>query len=823
LDGRDRSLKDIFSEAVERPPAGRAAFLDEACAGNAELRLRVERLLAALDTPRDFLEKPPATELSTEELADVPEPAGLVGQHVSQYHLRRVIAAGGMGTVYEATQEHPRRTVAVKVLNPGIASRSALRRFEHESQILARLSHPNIAQVFEAGTHGAGDAAVPYFVMEYIPGARSITEYARHHGLGSRRCLELFAKVCDAVHHGHSRGIVHRDLKPGNILVDADGEPKVIDFGVARATDFEAAMTTVQTDVGQLIGTLQYMSPEQVEADPGAIDQRSDVYSLGVVLYELLSGRPPYDLAGAAVIEAARIIREKPPARLSTLDTRLRGDVETIVLTALAKERLRRYQSAEGLGRDIERYLADEPITARGPSMAYLLGRSSRVLARRHPVGAMAAVAVLAVLVAEFIGVPLVHHWTGGGQLYKRLVASVPWPGGAGTWDSVRVIRFTDDTVARGRELGAACGVEGIDPANRQSFRALHGRLMQRLAESGARCVTWDVNFRKPGAFDEAFAEGARALRAAGIDVIVSVPEWTLGPEPQPEISDRIRDSVRIGCPTMYFEHGRAHWSVHLFAQRGNGDPQPSLSLATYASCQHPGRDVAMAYDDRDNVLRLRFYDAAGHPGGAGGTPRPLAGAGEIALSTFEPYSADPRFGLQAGDMIGVFIIDIPGDAALEAASIDYAWVLQAPGAELRRRFGGRAVLIGQFTAEVETRPYPDGRTLHPEYGHAAAIDMLLGRRTVKVARAGFALAALLAAALLGIGVALLAAGCWRRHVLLLAGAAMLFVVAGICGYRGLDYLCNPLPALLALLVAAGLGSAVNRARLARASMGEGR
>ncbi|MHC4428174.1 MAG: protein kinase domain-containing protein [Planctomycetota bacterium] len=292
---------------------------------------------------------------------------------IGRYRLRGIIASGGMGTVYEAMQEHPRRRVALKVMKAGIASRSALRRFEYESQILARLRHPNIAHVYEAGTHDEGGGGVPFFAMEYVPNAKPITEYANDSDLSTHERLELFAGICDAVHHGHQKGIIHRDLKPANILIDSSGRPKVIDFGVARATDSDLAVTTLQTDIGQLIGTLQYMSPEQCDGDPEGLDIRSDIYALGVVLYELLCGRPPYDVSRISVLEVARIIRDEPPARPSTIDRTLRGDVETIALKALEKERSRRYQSAADLGRDIQRYLNDEPIQARPPSATYLI------------------------------------------------------------------------------------------------------------------------------------------------------------------------------------------------------------------------------------------------------------------------------------------------------------------------------------------------------------------------------------------------------------------------------------------------------------------
>lgn len=304
----------------------------------------------------------------------------LIGTKIGSYKLRRIIGTGGMGTVYEAQQEQPRRRVAIKMMKQGITSSSALRRFEFESQTLARLHHSGIAQVYEAGTHDDGAGGVPYFVMEYIPNALKITEYADKKNLGTRERLELFVKVCDAVQHGHLKGIVHRDIKPGNVLVDSNGQPKIIDFGVARSTDSDLAVTTLQTDVGQLLGTLQYMSPEQCAADPSDVDTRSDIYALGMVLYELLTGRLPYDVRKAAIHEAVRMVREEEPVKLSSIDRHLRGDVETIALKALEKERDRRYQSASALEQDIDRYLIDRPV------QGYRKGSSRhRLWTRRKP------------------------------------------------------------------------------------------------------------------------------------------------------------------------------------------------------------------------------------------------------------------------------------------------------------------------------------------------------------------------------------------------------------------------------------------------------
>lgn len=275
--------RDVFDAAVALPPAERAAFLDRACTADAELRREVESLISSRERAGASFLTPPTNAvelwkvLPPETLGPAAWAESMVGRRIGRYTLVRLLATGGMGCVFEAQQERPARSVALKLLRPGLSGTSALARFRLEPEVLGRLQHPNIAHVYEAGVHDGPDGPVPFFAMELVAEALTLGEYVSTRELPRRARLELLARVCDAVQHGHQKGVIHRDLKPANILVGADGEPKVIDFGVARATDSDVQMTTMHTHVGDIVGTIRYMSPEQCDGDPAKIDTRSDV------------------------------------------------------------------------------------------------------------------------------------------------------------------------------------------------------------------------------------------------------------------------------------------------------------------------------------------------------------------------------------------------------------------------------------------------------------------------------------------------------------------------------------------------------------------
>ena len=409
----EKNLEDIFHQASEISDAAeRIDFLEEACAGDHKLKTEVEFLLTSDGEAGDFMEVPAVDPNSFAHIDLQTEGPGTV---IGHYKLLEKIGEGGMAVVYMAKQQYPiRRKVALKLVKLGMESQQVIARFEAERQALAIMDHPHIAQVFDAGTTASGR---PFFVMELVRGM-SITKFCDKKRLNTQERLKLFVCVCQAVHHAHRKGIIHRDIKPSNVLVtlhDGQPVPKVIDFGIAKATNHRLTDKTLFTHYAQIIGTPEYMSPEQAELSDLDVDTRTDVYALGALLYELLTGKPPFEvdyLRSKAYGEIQRIIREeeptKPSTKISTLgealldiaDVRattpdalhrlMRADLDWIVMKALEKDRARRYDSARDLTLDIERHLKNEPVLAGPPSTLYSLKK----YVRRHRTSVIATAMV---------------------------------------------------------------------------------------------------------------------------------------------------------------------------------------------------------------------------------------------------------------------------------------------------------------------------------------------------------------------------------------------------------------------------------------------
>jgi eukaryotic-like serine/threonine-protein kinase len=476
----------LFVLALEKPAEKRTDFLDGACHGDPALRQRLESLLAAHEAPDESLPKDKETSAAKAtvklDLPDAPDEA--VGQTLGRYKLMERLGEGGCGVVYVAEQTQPvRRRVALKVIKLGMDTKAVVARFEAERQALAMMDHPNIAKVLDAGTTDQGR---PYFVMELVRGIR-ITDYCDQSQLSTNERLDLFIKVCQAIQHAHQKGIIHRDIKPSNILVtlhDGVPVPKVIDFGIAKATEGRLTDATVYTQLHQFIGTPAYMSPEQAEMSGLDIDTRSDIYSLGVLLYELLAGSTPFDakeLMASGIDQMRKTIREKEPVRPSTrfatlkgeeltttakrrsadkskLMHQLKGDLDWIVMKCLEKDRTRRYDTATGLAADLKRHLNNEPVVARPPSTAYRIQKAIR----RNKISFAAGAVVF-------------------GALFLGIIAT--------TWQSVRATHAKHEALAAQAQAVAAQAEESKQRQQADAARANEAGLRHQAeaAELAAR------------------------------------------------------------------------------------------------------------------------------------------------------------------------------------------------------------------------------------------------------------------------------------------------------------------------------------------------
>jgi tRNA A-37 threonylcarbamoyl transferase component Bud32 len=718
---------------------------------------------------------------------------------IGHYHLKREIASGGMGVVYEAVQENPRRVVAVKVMRTGgLGSRNWLRRFQAEAQALARLHHPCIAQIFEAGSHETASGAVPFFAMEYIPGAKPLPEYAARAGLNLRQRLELFVGVCRAVHHAHTRGIIHRDLKPANILVGADGQAKVIDFGVARAADAEQAPADLQTDMRSLVGTLMYMSPEQCEGDPNAIDARSDVYTLGVVLFELLTGRLPYAPA-RGMAEIARRICDEQPIRSSSIVPELAGDVESVLLKALQKEPSNRYQSAGELADDLDRLAREERVTATGQHQAPDFAARVRGIGTDSQLLAWIVASVVACVLMHFVGSAVIYRWPALHRWYMRTMVTALPPGSVNKpLEAVKLITLSDRTDFAA--LSGIVGADGVSQQERHSYRKLHGVLLRKLAQSGVRVVAFDLAFGPPSDFDKDFVAG---IKESGLPVVVGQKAWDSPTQAGRElISPNLAPQVRRGGMTGQFT-GDEPWYLDLAVQKPGADAVPSLSLVAVAAFYHPDMDLSLELREIVNKVDLRYSKLDAVTNGRTWLSR----AAPVSLTVLRQEDTNsPVTSVEAGDWVGSYLVRVPRDEAMAKSTVDYVEVLKADAQTLRSWFDGKVALVGDVQQGHDAVfPYPDGRALPGCYAHATAIDAILSATPVRLAPGFFTT---YSAAVGGALLSVLTVRIGRIKRLVVLGACLILVaVLAVWLYVGSDYLIEPFNIGSGIAVGFGLHS----------------
>lgn len=410
---RHQRLAEVFRQVCDSPSESREELLRSACGGDEELRRDVHRLLShdssALISPRDDAGERLQQLFAPTEPDSPPDIKG--------FRITGELGRGGMGVVYLAEQACPRREVALKVIRSSASSPGLIRRLMREADVLARLKHPGIASVLESGTFSSPRGGVqPFFVMDVVRG-EPITNYVQTHGSSVHERLRLLAQVCDAVQHAHAKGVIHRDLKPANVLVTESGDPKVLDFGVARLIGAHEGDAKTQTNPGQLVGTVQYMSPEQATGDDAELDTRSDVYSLGLILYEMLAEVPAQNVENKPLFEALKVIREGRPRPLGNVARNLRGDTATVVAKALAKGVSERYQSALELGADLRRIIAQQPISARPPTLTYVL---AKIIRRNRTLASFAGAAVILIMVSA---VAIIWLWRTSVRGVARLSA----------------------------------------------------------------------------------------------------------------------------------------------------------------------------------------------------------------------------------------------------------------------------------------------------------------------------------------------------------------------------------------------------------------
>jgi tRNA A-37 threonylcarbamoyl transferase component Bud32 len=746
---------------------------------------------------------------------------------IAGYRIVRLIGAGGMGLVYEAVQEALQRRVALKLMQPGAVSSEALARFESEARALARLKHPGIAQVFDTGVYrpgaGGGDdsSIVPFLSMELIEGCFTLQEFADRAGVTIEDKLLVIADVCDALEHAHGEGVVHRDLKPSNILVNAakvgarsrvgtaadtgtgtataselEGSSiKIIDFGIAKVLGDGSRTITSR---GQIVGTPTYMAPEQLIG--GVVDDRTDVYSLGVILYQLCTGRLPLEMPrGLDRRGMEKALCEETPAPPRTLDRRLAGDLETIILKCLQKGPTERYQTVRDLRADLLAFLAGEPIRATRTGAIEGAWRAVGRIGGKRPLAAFVGCAAAALLIAMTIVFPAVYFWTGAGLWYANAVGFLtPASGMLSALPDVRMIVIDDETDFEA--IAAKQGLNGVSNDNIRSARLIHAQILKSLAKADPRAVGLDIMFRGPTDFDAPLLGAIADLRKHGVGIVLASPTWAFGPDGLPPIAPEFAKAAWAGPPTGGFQ-GPEIWGMDIALERAGTEVIPGFSTLVFAACRAPDAEVAVSL--REGVAEIRYFKPGTQRRAVVRGPDRLKYSGVQKLT--EP---DEERGLLPGDFLAVSIVPLPV-TALENCTIPMQQFFAMSDADVRREFSGKAVLIGNASESGQDfQVSPTGVRVPGVWTHGAMVQQMLRDEIVDTPNmsVGWTVAGMMAAAGAAAGFGF--ARRWQG-VVLTGTLTLIAVCVSVLMLRTGGMYWNPLPAIAAGWLGCGLAMMV--------------
>ncbi|GAB4384422.1 MAG: hypothetical protein Kow0022_06940 [Phycisphaerales bacterium] len=723
---------------------------------------------------------------------------------IGKYVVGERIGTGGMGVVYRAQHSETGATVAIKLIRAEVSSEQTIARLKQEARALGALKHPGIAAVHDAGMEVIDGVETPYIAMEYLPGAKPITAYAA--SFSEREKLELFIEVCRAIDHANTRGVIHRDLKPSNILVDAEGAAKVIDFGVAKILHAAGAQSRI-TEHGHLIGTFEYMAPEQVQGRSELIDARTDVHGLGVVLFELLCGCLPYKVSRRSPAEAIRVLCDDPPTRPTQARRGFSNELETILLKMLAKERSRRYQTAAEAADDIERYLQGRPIQARRDTALYRLRKALVRGKERHTRETAAAIMVLSIIMTIVFGTRLMYEWTGLARAYVAWLTGLRPIAAPLAPEHVVVIGVKEPS-----KLARFAGEFGpIDERDPTSWRFAYGMLLERLSECRPRSVGLDFRFASCRQAEQ-LVRGMEALQRQGIGTVIGTGGFVRLGERPTDICPSIVDAAASWGAVTVGRGAPGSYAVRLGLVRKQTRARcASFGVALFAVTRRPDA-AAFDLDIAEDGVHINYVDPP-----TGAPPGKANPQHDRLILTEEGQAAED---LQRNTL--------EGDRIASAAVSLGAWALDEgppttqmlsdvldeqifPIDRLRAWVRDKAVLVIDLRPGWDSDQLPDGRTLHHGYLWAAWLEQALrdahdadvngrwaGATVIRGARSGDVFLHVVAGAAIGSLLLMWSVrAVWKLCVLLAVSAA--FVAASVVLMMVGNTLLVPLLGLVAL------------------------